>query len=245
MTPASLLPRLLAALLAAASATAHHVHILDAPGPASPSSPTPSSVSPATARLVFAQRLGLAEHFAVGDEIDDAGIAAVNALGGFAAQPPLAAQGVKARHRQRGLVVVQGVERPEDVLPEDRTGWRAFDVDRVPGSARTEELLAELDAAMGEGAGRIELKGAGRIELSGAGRIELNGPNENWVLRVDGRSVSYSTSLEVCSRIVKSGADGCSVLGGSTASAAKSTARKPPSCATQSRRPRSTPTLLP
>jgi hypothetical protein len=184
MKAPSLLPRLLAALLAASCAAAHHVHILDAPGPAPPPPSTPASVSPATARLIFAQRLGLAAHFAVGDAIDDAGIAAVNALGGFPSQPDLAPGSVAAQqqqHRQRGLVVVQGVERAEDVLPRDRTGWRAFDVDRVPGSARTEDLLAELDAAMGDGAGRVELKG----------------PNENWVRRVDGRSVSYSTSLEV------------------------------------------------
>jgi hypothetical protein len=178
MTAPSLLPRLLAALLACAAASAHHIHLLDLPGPASHPS-TPSTITPPTARLLLAQRLGLSSKFAVGTSIDDAGLSALNALGAFPAQPVLGP--AAAVHGQRGLIVVQGVERAEDVLPKDMGAWRAVDVEKVPGSARTEDLLAELDAAMGDGPGRMELKG----------------PNEKWVRRVDGRSVSYSTSLEV------------------------------------------------
>jgi hypothetical protein len=190
MTPL-LLPRLLAALLACTSvAAAHHVHILDAgPAPPPPSAPA-AAVSPPTARLIFASRLGLASRFAVGDGIDDAGLAAISALGGFPSKPAFAAGGSSTgeQHVQRGLVVVRGAQVPEDVLPKDRSGWRGFDVGPMPHPDGIEELLGELDGAM---------KNVAKGEIGGVGRVDLKGQHGNWVRRVNGRSVSYSVSLEV------------------------------------------------
>src|SRR5947209_261566 len=77
-----LLPRLLAALLAASpAALAQHIHILDV-SPAPPAHHAPASVSPAAARLILAARLGVSSRFAVGASLDDPALAAVASLGG-------------------------------------------------------------------------------------------------------------------------------------------------------------------
>jgi hypothetical protein len=187
MTPPSLLPRLLAALLACTSAAAHHIHIIDAhPGPASHGTP-PSSISPAAARLVLAQRLDLGAHFAVGDGIDDAGLAAINALGGFPPSPLRAGSpAIGYKGERRSVVVVHGAERPEDVLPRDMERWRSFSVSPLPHRERTEEMLDELHAAMEDAAAR---------EVGGAAKTEL--PGEPWLRRINGRDIYYARKLGV------------------------------------------------
>jgi hypothetical protein len=224
MTPPTLLPRLLAALLACASAAAHHIHIFDAhhAGPASHGAPLPSTVSPATARLILAARLDLGAHIAVGGGVDDAGLAAVNALGGFAASP-LAGRSRPTGHgedERRGLVVVQGVDRPEDVLPRDMQRWRSFSVSSVPHKERTEELVAELEAAMEDAA----------MKEFGFAPPKIDADKEPWLWHINGRGIYHKKRLgvSICVDGTRNEANGGSASGRSSGPTAGSTRRRRP-----------------
>ena len=152
-------------LLAAGIATSTYAAALEAPvyifdrdAYSRPGSPPAAAVEPSAARLLLAHRLGLSQYHILGDA-DDFGLQLLNRFGG--ANPSLFTQDEKADHRDRLLVVVEGVEKPDRMIQLyflvlicqrlticteffDDTQTPSFTISNPPSSSSNLELTTNL-----------------------------------------------------------------------------------------------------
>lgn len=75
-----------------------------------PSRESPPSISPITARLVLAQRLGLSQYHSL-DDVDESTLEALNAFGGE--QRRLFKDDEQPTLEEKFLFIIEGVTRPE------------------------------------------------------------------------------------------------------------------------------------
>jgi hypothetical protein len=99
---------LLAAVNAAAASSNAHVFLLDSPSQnAAPPAKHHATIDPATARLIFAERLSLSDFYDVPSNANDDILQTLNAFSGAPSQFLLG--GNKRDHHSRILIVVDGV----------------------------------------------------------------------------------------------------------------------------------------
>ncbi|KAL9126630.1 MAG: hypothetical protein Q9217_004350 [Psora testacea] len=103
------------------------------------SSSTPPSISPKTARLLLAQRLGLSQYHDLGDA-DDLTLEILNRHGGIR-HKVFVPQDESSVKRQL-LLVVEGVEHPEDIIDGELSP--AMTMSNPPPGSTTQQLVLDL-----------------------------------------------------------------------------------------------------
>lgn len=135
----------LSAAVGALAASASHVFILDPSTSASHPAPHHDTVSPSTAQLIFAQRLGLSSFYDLPADADEKALSQLNA---YAGRPSTLLRG--NRHQEdpnRLLVVIEDVDSPIDLLPTSEDAV-FFDMSPAPHHEQTEALLEEFEQHM-------------------------------------------------------------------------------------------------
>ncbi|KAL9103233.1 MAG: hypothetical protein Q9163_001720 [Psora crenata] len=99
----------------------------------------PLSITPNTARLLFAQRLGLSQYHDLGD-IDDSTLEILNSHGGNLQKVFLPED--EHPGKSKLLVVVEGVEHPEDVMTLEQSTVLA--IGDPPAGSATQQLVMDL-----------------------------------------------------------------------------------------------------
>ncbi|KAI9719983.1 MAG: hypothetical protein M1812_003108 [Candelaria pacifica] len=100
----------------------------------------PQTTSPGTARLILAQRLGLSQYHSL-NGVDDLTLQQLNAFGGERAC--LFGDDEGATAPAKLLVLVDGVQEPDDILPS-RSFSPSFGISSPPSSSANEQLLVDL-----------------------------------------------------------------------------------------------------
>jgi hypothetical protein len=109
----------LSSLLVAASATltaasaVGKVFIYDHDGSSSPRTSNPETIDAQTARLIFAERLGLSQFHTL-STVDDEAIRRINDFGGR--QRPIFATDKPAEGPSKVMIVIEGVDEPMSML---------------------------------------------------------------------------------------------------------------------------------
>ncbi|KAK4691896.1 hypothetical protein P7C71_g5203, partial [Lecanoromycetidae sp. Uapishka_2] len=99
----------------------------------------PPSISPNTARLLFAQRLGLSQYHSL-EDADESTLHILNTYGGK--QQQVFGQGKEAQDLERVLVIVDGVSKPDDIF--DRSIAPAVTITPQPSSSQNLQLALDL-----------------------------------------------------------------------------------------------------
>lgn len=129
----------LASSIQCAEASGHgHVFLLDRD--VSISAAHHDTVDPPSARLIFAERLDLSEFYEIGDE-DEEAIQRINTFGG--SRQPLLDRDSQARSPSRVFILVDGVEKPLDLVPSSRH-LSFFDIHPAPNPAQSQQLVSEI-----------------------------------------------------------------------------------------------------
>src|SRR6266480_6542825 len=124
--------------LAAGSTHRGHVFLIDAD--TSLSTARLDTIDPPTARLIFAQRLGLSPFYDIG-HVDEDAIRRINAFGGCHEQ--LLGRDAGSSTPSRVFIVVDGVEKPLDLVPASPL-LSFFDLDPAPHPSQSSQLVSEF-----------------------------------------------------------------------------------------------------
>jgi len=126
-------------LLHTASASSHgHVFLLDST--ASLSASHHETIDPLSARLIFAERLGLSQFYEIEDG-DEEVIRRINAFGG--SKQRLLGSDSSTTTPTRVFILVDGVEKPLDLIPTS-PHISFFDIDPAPHPSQGQQLVSEL-----------------------------------------------------------------------------------------------------
>lgn len=128
--------------LAYAVSAAQHgrIYIVD-PTPRASSLQAATTVDPATARLILAQRLGLARFHSIDKTCSEESLEQINAFGG--AQPTLFG-GEDAGTQAHALVWIEGVEDADAVLGTPDAWTASFSMAQPPSAADSKHLIEDM-----------------------------------------------------------------------------------------------------
>ncbi|KAL6715974.1 hypothetical protein ACLMJK_006936 [Lecanora helva] len=113
------------------------IYISDASPPRSDKAPP--SISPLTARLLLAQRLGLSQYESL-EDADDSALDVLNTYG--ACQAPVFQQEEQRSGAGKLLLVVDGISDPEEIVGSATD--TAISIDEAPTSSQNKELLSHF-----------------------------------------------------------------------------------------------------
>lgn len=123
----------------AAAASAHgHVFLIDTD--TSPSTTHHETIDPPTARLIFAERLGLSRFYDI-EDVDEDVIRRINTFGGSHEQP--LRRDASSSTPYRVFILVDGLDKPLDLVPSS-PHLSFFDIDPAPHPSESSELVSEF-----------------------------------------------------------------------------------------------------
>lgn len=130
----------LTALWSLAAGSTHHGHVFLIDTDTSLSAARHETIDPPTARLIFAQRLGLSPFYDIGDVCEDA-IRRINAFGGSHDQ--LLGRDTGSSTPSCVFILVDDIEKPLDLVPSS-PNLSFFDLDPAPHPYQSSQLVSEF-----------------------------------------------------------------------------------------------------
>ncbi|KAL8710894.1 MAG: hypothetical protein Q9225_007218 [Loekoesia sp. 1 TL-2023] len=106
----------------------------------SPSKVSPQALSPSATRLLLARRLGLSQYHTL-EGTDDSTLRVLNDFGGE--QQPLLSTDEQWLDHQRNLIIIDGVENPEEIIKPELQKV-ALTIPNPPYSSHTQRLVEDL-----------------------------------------------------------------------------------------------------
>ena len=117
----------------------HHGHVFLIDPDTSLSTPHHETIDPPTARLIFAQRLGLSPFYDI-EHVDEDAIRRINVFGGDHEQ---LLGGAGSSTPSRVFILVDGLEKPLDLVPSS-PHLSFFDLDPAPHPSQSSQLVSEF-----------------------------------------------------------------------------------------------------
>ena len=128
------------ALWSLAAGSTHHGHVFLIDADTSLSTASHETIDPPTARLIFAQRLGLSPFYDI-EDVDEDAIQRINAFGGVHEQ--LLGRNAGSSTPSRIFILVDDVEKPLDLVPSSPY-LSFFDLDPAPHPSQSSQLVSEF-----------------------------------------------------------------------------------------------------